>query len=200
MRRQSAQDRLWVSQARTPVYVLAGYCTNMSGTEPGSVVQPDPGICVRAQNAFGLRLLNELTAQTPKQNVLFSPISVFMGLLLAELGASGATGEAIRQTLYLPAGISSSDMRVSAWAHASRLRSHESIQLSIANAIWADERLPLNPKFTAMAEELYDAKASMLDFSDPGAAQTVNEWLRQATRICWMALSHPVCWRAPIVC
>jgi hypothetical protein len=83
-----------------------------------------------AQNAFGIHLLTEVAAQTRRQNVFLSSTSVFMGLMLAELGASGATGEAIRQTHYLPAGISSADLRRSVWAHACQFRSHDSIQLS----------------------------------------------------------------------
>jgi serine protease inhibitor len=146
-----------------------------------SVVKPDPTICIKAQNAFGLHLLTELTEETPNQNVLLSPTSVFMGLLLAELGASGPTGDAIRQTLYLPAGISTEDLRLSAWSHISQLRSHNSIQLSVVNALWADERIPLSPAFIAKAAELYGAGASKLDFSDPTAAETVNEWIREAT-------------------
>ena len=104
-----------------------------------------------------------------------------MSLLLAELGASGPTGVAIRRALYLRAEISPDDLRRAASAHARGLSSHDAIQLSLVNALWADQRLPQNPNFIADARELYEAEARTLDFADELAADTINAWVRQAT-------------------
>lgn len=141
----------------------------------------DPRITTKAQNAFGLRLLRELTAHAPRQNVFLSPTSVFMALLLAELGASGETGRAIRQALQVPPDVSSASLGRSAAAHASQLRAHQSVLLAVATSLWTDKRLPLDPNFIAMAREVCQGKADTLDFSDPAAAETVNSWVRKAT-------------------
>ena len=47
--------------------------------------------------------------------------------------------------------------------------------------LWADEKTPLVADFVARCRELYEAEARTLDFHSPGAADTINDWVRRKT-------------------
>ena len=132
------------------------------------VAQPAPGY------EFGTELVAELAAQKPRQNVFVSPISVLMALGMAELGTSGPTREAIRRT---------TGTDPDALASLSRsLRARNGVELSIANAVWADRRITLAPAFVSQCRELFQADARTLDFLDPEAAEVINAWVPHETR------------------
>lgn len=161
--------------------------SSMSGPAPLNLVKPDATISIKAQNAFGLHLLNELTTQTFRENVFISPTSVFMGLLLAELGAFGKTGDAIRQTLYVPAGISSAELRQSAGAHARQLRSCDSVQLSVVSALWADKRLPLDTSSPPKPANSTRPRRARSTSPTPGRPRPSMRGCAGRPRICSMA-------------
>jgi serpin B len=61
------------------------------------------------------------------------------------------------------------------------LNSQQDIELSIANALWSDSGFPLAPRFVQQSKDLYAADARTLNFSEPGAADVINEWVKQKT-------------------
>ena len=138
-------------------------------------------IAAGAQNAFGRKLIAELTGERRQQNVFVSPSSVFMALGMAEIGAVGATRAAIRQTLEVPADVSEEKLHSSVSALSRSLRSHPGLELSIANALWADRRTPLAAGFVSRCRDLYEAEANSLDFLSPGAADIINDWVKRQT-------------------
>ena len=152
----------------------------MAGTLATNIVNPDPDMIRRAQNAFGIHLLTELAAETPRENVFISPTGIFMGLLLAELGASGETSAAIRRTLYVPVEVGSHHLRQSAASLVRLLCASDGFRISFVNAVWADRRRQLNPDYVANVRDL-GAEANTLDFSDPAATEWINAWARKAS-------------------
>jgi serpin B len=136
-----------------------------------------------AQNAFGLKLLADLTGTAyHHKNVFVSPSSVFLALGMAELGAAGATRGEIRRALQVPADLSEEKLHASISAMSHSLRLSEGVELSIANALWADHQTPLAADFVAHCRELYEAEAHTLDFLSPDAADVINTWVKRATR------------------
>jgi serpin B len=123
---------------------------------------------------FGARLVAELAVERPRENIFVSPASIAMALGMAELAASDPARNAIRQTLHA----SSSEL-----AGMSRdLRARKGVDLSVANAVWSDLRIPLSPDFISRAKSLFAAEARTLDFQDPRAADVLNAWVRRETR------------------
>ncbi len=139
-------------------------------------------IAAEAQNAFGLKLLAHVATERRHENVFVSPTSVFLALAMLENGAAGNTRTAIRRTLELPAGVSEDAMHESAAAMSKTLRSHEGIELSIANALWSDPSMPLAAPFIQRCRDLYEAEAIALEFRKPGAADVINNWVKRKTR------------------
>jgi len=135
-----------------------------------------------AQNAFGLKLIAELTTELRRKNVFVSPSSVYMALGMVELGSAGKTRTAIRNTLHVPTDFSEDRMHASVAALSRSLRSHDGVQLSIANALWSDRKTPLSPDFVSRSRDLYEAEAHSLDFLSPDAADIINNWVKQQTR------------------
>jgi serpin B len=155
---------------------------------PAATAQPvgrgGPGmqVAATAQNTFGLRLLAQVAGERRQENVFLSPTSVFLALAMAETGAAGSTRAAIRSTLDVPATVSEQAIQESAAALSKALRSREGVDLAIANALWADSSFPLAPAFVRQCREWFEADAFTLEFRGPGAADTINAWVKRNTK------------------
>jgi serine protease inhibitor len=135
-----------------------------------------------AINAFGFKLLAGVVAGQQHENVFLSPLSVFTALTMTENGAVGQTRAAMRHALSVPAAMSEDTLHEAASALLKELRSQKGIDLSIANALWSDMKLPLAPSFVQRCQHLYDADATTLDFNKPAAVDTINGWVKEKTR------------------
>ena len=56
-----------------------------------------------------------------------------------------------------------------------------SIKLAIANSLWANQDIELNEQFIDRQFEFYRGKVTNLDFADPSALQTINQWVASNT-------------------
>src|SRR5215471_9566583 len=144
--------------------------------------EEDAQAASKSVNAFGLKLLADLAAHRKHQNVFISPLSVFVALTMTETGAAGKTQAAMRQALAVPSSLSDDALHESASDLLQTLASRDRVQLSFANALWSDARLPLSANFIEKCRKLYAADASTLDFSQPNAADTINNWVSEKTR------------------
>ena len=135
-----------------------------------------------AVNSFGLKLLADLAGHRRHENVFISPLSVFVALTMTETGAAGKTQAAMRNTLAVPSNLSDDDLHESASDLLKALASQKGVDLSIANALWSDARLPLSAAFIEKCRNLYAADATTLDFSQSQAADTINDWVSNKTQ------------------
>lgn len=141
----------------------------------------DPRL-IAAQNRFGFQLLAQLQPQAPTENLVISPLSISMALSMTQNGAAGETLGALQKTLNL----SGMDVAAVNDAIATQIASLEaadsSSQLALANSLWArDGGITLNPEFVQAAESSYQAEARVLDFDNPSALKTINDWVSEAT-------------------
>jgi serpin B len=132
-------------------------------------------------NSFGLKLLAEMAGHGKGQDVFISPLSVFFALAMTESGAAGQTRADMRKALTVPGTVGEDALHESASALLKSLQAQTGVRLAIANALWSDARLPLAPSFVERCRNLYQAEASTLDLSSPGAAGTINAWVKQKT-------------------
>lgn len=142
-----------------------------------------PPALVQGQQAFGFALLRQVAQAAPQTNVFLSPFSVAMALILALEGSAGATHEAIRDTLRV-SEVSPEKLLTAVARQLAVLTQQASKQpvLHVANGLWANKYFSLNPAFAARLQEQYQAKIATLDFTAPGAADSINAWVSLHTQ------------------
>jgi serpin B len=96
-------------------------------------------------------------------------------------GAKGETQQAMAKTLELQ-GISLQEINsANAALIAAVQNADDKVQLNIANSLWAKQDINFNPDFLQTTENFYNATVTNLDFSDPGAVNAINDWVKQST-------------------
>jgi serine protease inhibitor len=133
-------------------------------------------------NAMALNFHKQVTSEDPNANVFVSPTSLEMALAMTENGAAGETLTAMKKTLGL-SGFENSRVNASNKAFIDSLsKLDKTIELNIANSLWLTNTLKFSDKFLADNRVFYNAEVSELNFSDPGAADTINSWASQKTK------------------
>jgi serine protease inhibitor len=136
---------------------------------------------VGSNTDFAFNIFNRLITEDSGQNVFISPLSILLALAMTYNGAVGDTNLAIADAMEfsgmdieeLNQGFS--DLLVSI------LNGDPGVKINIANSIWP--RLGFNPKedFVDINKKYYSSEVNELDFSDPGAVDTINGWIEDAT-------------------
>jgi serine protease inhibitor len=132
-----------------------------------------------SSSAFGVALLDRLLAEPGAGNVFISPLSATIALSMAASAAHGDTRAAMMNVLGLDPNMDPADQ---ARQTIERLaQSDSNAQLELAQAVWAQQGLPLSPTYLAKLRDDYKAQLSNLDFTSPTAPATVNRWVDNAT-------------------
>ncbi|HSG82615.1 MAG TPA: serpin family protein [Gemmatimonadota bacterium] len=137
---------------------------------------------IQADNSFGLKLFREIHAEEPDgSNIFISPLSVAMALGMAYNGADGTTQQAMQETLELQ-GMSLDEVNRSYRSLIDLLANLDpSVHWTLANSIWYREGFPAEQDFLDVNAEFFDAEVTPLDFDDPGAPGTINDWVNDKT-------------------
>lgn len=153
-----------------------------------------------AVNQLGLDLLRAQVSAGDRENLLLSPYSIEAALAMAYTGAEGRTREEMRRVLHLPGddaaisdGFSALAKELGELQAGSRRRaeearengaSEESIEINIANRLFAQSGFAFRPAFTTALRERFGTPLEELDFV--GAAEparvTINVWVSRETR------------------
>jgi len=130
---------------------------------------------------FAFKLFAELTKSNTEQNVFISPTSVALALALAYNGARGETARAIARTLEL-GEIGLDELNRTNTALIESLRTLDPhIALAISNSLWARHGISFAPGFLSRSQAHYSAEIAALDFGDPMASATINDWVKHNT-------------------
>ena len=137
-----------------------------------------------ANTKFSFKLFSEILKQNNSQNsqnIFISPTSVAIALAMTYNGAKGETQQAMAKTLELQ-GISLQEINsANAALIAAVQNADDKVQLNIANSLWAKQDINFNSDFLQTTEDFYKATVTNLDFSDPGAVNAINDWVKQST-------------------
>jgi serine protease inhibitor len=137
---------------------------------------------VQASNTFAVDLLNEVHRTAPDSTVFLSPLSASMALGMTMNGAAGGTLDQMRAMLGF-GSLPMSDVDASYRGLLDVLGSLDShVELDIANAIFHRSTFQFETTFLDTVRTYFDAEVQGLDFSDPAAVVTINDWVRQATK------------------
>ena len=151
-----------------------------SGPMPKADSSPATSALAGPYAQFGFDVLRQLASQRPDANVFISPTSIAVALAMTSNGANGTTRDAILRTLH------ADTQSIEAFNAANRelaeqINKTTAVQLSMANALWLQQGLPVNPSFEQILESAYSAQASSLDFRNPASAETINAWVAKHT-------------------
>ncbi len=153
--------------------------TNPIATKPKLVVNPK---LIEANTRFSFKLFSEILKQDSQKNVFVSPSSVAIALSMTYNGAKGETQQAISKALNMQ-GMSLSDInQANANLKASLESSDPSVQLTIANSLWARKGVDFKPDFIQRNQVSYGAEVTSLDFADPSAPGQINGWVKKNTQ------------------
>lgn len=136
---------------------------------------------LEANRRFAFQLFEEVLKDEDEGNVFISPFSVSTALAMTYNGAAAETEEAMADVLKLQ-DLTLEEINE---AHASLrsviIQADPGVELSIANSLWGREGQPFKPDFLEQNEQYYDARIRELDFDDPQASRTINDWVREQT-------------------
>jgi serine protease inhibitor len=164
-----------------PAVPLANPTETPAGAgKPGAPQRLDPAF-LRAVNEFALELTVQLGRQDAGQNVFLSPANVAVALAMT---ANGARGETLRSMLSA-LNLNTLDLETVnsnfAALQALLVRDEPGATIAIANALWARAGIAFNADFLQRTQRFYDARVEALDFDQPDAPKTINEWVRRQT-------------------
>jgi serpin B len=134
-----------------------------------------------AEQAFGVRLVQQLSGVHDGSNLTVSPLSLAMALAMLENGARGKTLGQIASTLGT-SSLSPSMQDEGLAALVSVLGQHSQqggIALDSANSLWLQKGLAVDSQFLAAMARYFATGIWQVDFGrDPtGAAQAINQWV-----------------------
>lgn len=171
--------------------ILLVQCTKSTEPEPapGPPQQRTPAdltaaekALVNATNGFSLELFREILALEPeKQNVFTSPLSVSYALGMTYNGASGQTRLDMADVLGY-GGLTGKEINESYKGLMSVLGELDpDVVFRIANSIWYRLGKPVREEFIDITRTYFDALVREMDWSMPGAADTINAWIEEHT-------------------
>jgi serine protease inhibitor len=153
-------------------------CSAASGAQPAAVRTAE---LVEADNKFGLKIFNHLTAAKPQENVFISPLSIALALQMTAHGSAGATWNAMAGAMAM-SGLSPAEVAAGNLALRDELlEADKKVRLDIANSLWLRKGVMLRKQFADDCGKYYQASVTTLDFARPSAVTTINDWVAKNT-------------------
>ncbi|MCO6476922.1 MAG: serpin family protein [Phaeodactylibacter sp.] len=176
-----------------PLFLLGALLLFSQCNEDDPIKGPDisPGIDCEANHEacqvsdanteFGFNLFRELHEEAPDKNVFISPLSVATALSMAVNGARGQTQADMRATLEQN-GLSLEQANEGFRQLLTLLPALDpEVQLLLANSIWYKQGFPAKEDFLSTNQDYFDSEVAELDFADPQARITINNWVKDNT-------------------
>jgi serine protease inhibitor len=151
------------------------------GAESKPVAAADRAAVVEGNNAFAFALYGHL--QNRNGNLFFSPESISTALAMAYAGARGNTATEMAKTLHFT--LPQQHLNPAMGALLSDLNAaHDGYQLTVANALWAQQGYTFLDNFLQLLKTDYGAGLNQVDFkgATEAARLTINRWVEQKTQ------------------
>ena len=116
--------------------------------------------------------------EADQPNTILSPLSASMALGMALEGADGETFTEMQAALGFQ-GMTREDINASyAGLLELLLDLDPAVELGIANSAWSRLGFPFTTRYFDAITNSFQAVVQELDFSDPGAKDIINQWVR----------------------
>jgi len=140
----------------------------------------DPNL-IDANTRFAFELLQELVSEDRGKNVFVSPLSILLALAMTYNGAAGDTSLAMAEALQFSELDLEQLNRGFRDLMASVVEADADVQISIANSIWCRLGFKAKEDFIERNQTYFASEVRELDFSNPRATDTINQWIDDAT-------------------
>lgn len=137
-----------------------------------------------AQTKFAIDLHKAVVTGVGTENAILGPLSISLALAMVAAGAKGPTLSQIAKCITLPEGAPmhkfSSHLLTSVLADGSGTGGP---QLGLANRVWIEQSLKLNPQFQQVLKDSYGSEAASVDFVSKAkeVLGEVNAWAKKET-------------------
>ena len=136
---------------------------------------------VEADRSFSYDIFRRTVAQDSNKNVFISPLSISMALGMTLNGSAGETRTAMKTALHLQ-GMDLPAINESYSSLVELLGSADpNVNMKLANSIWHKQGFSVERDFKENVKQFFDARIDSLDFSDPAAADKINQWVSDNT-------------------
>jgi serpin B len=132
-------------------------------------------------NALAINLYERLASETAG-NLFFSPYSIASALAMTYGGARGETAKQMNEVLQLGGQEATHSAFSDLKKRLGKIQQEGSVELITANALWAQENLPINSKFSALATQFYESEVHRIDYQLAGAHREINQWIAEQTK------------------
>lgn len=136
---------------------------------------------VQANSQFAFDIFKSVYSTDTDGNVFLSPVSISTALAMTWNGASGTTKKSMAEVL----GFSKIEevMVNNGFSYLVEMlnRADGGIKVSLANSIWIRDGFEALDSFKNTNSDYFAAEIRNLDFSDPGASDIINGWVKENT-------------------
>ena len=153
-----------------------------AGLQLSFAADTDVSKLAAANNAFAFKLLKQINAEQPTNNIFISPYSAATALQMVANGAGGQTKIEMQEVL------GTSDLTIGAINEAGRNvaglmnSKNKNFILTTANALWFRQGAKVEPHFLEMNRQFFHSTINSLDFGNvPAAEAKINHWASDHT-------------------
>jgi len=137
---------------------------------------------VESNNNFAFDFFKEIDkGETECENYMVSPVSLSLALGMAYNGANGDTKTAFENMLNYDGLTLEEINQVNKSLIDNLVSSQEGALFEVANSIWYRDEFPIKEDFITLNQDYYSAEVQSLDFSNPSAVTTINQWVSDKT-------------------
>ena len=142
-------------------------------------ILPGPNISYEEKDP-GILLFRKLAEDT-NGNLVFSPLSISIAMMMAYEGAEGETKKEIQEVFNIENEEELREYYKSLMAVLNR--ENKTYESSIANSVWAEQSLNLVQEFKELIKEHYDGELNSVNFIElpEEARQEINAWIEEKT-------------------
>ena len=136
---------------------------------------------LNADNRFAFNMFKEVSVQVGS-NTFFSPLSLNMALGMLYNGTSGDTRTEMADVLGMGDFTETEINEYYQKMSQALLNIDPLTEIGIANSIWYCEGFSVKQSFIDINQQYFDATVHVLDFNNPDAADSINQWCAEKTR------------------
>lgn len=167
-----------------PIILSISSCSKDDETpkQPKPIVLPEKSAkVISCTNDFGIELFS-LVAQGNDDNLMLSPLSASIALTMALNGSKGNTWQQISDLLGFHDLTQEEVNQIYHQLNTQLLTIDPEVELSLANAVWYRNSFTVKQEFIRTMQEVFDAQTQSLDFNNPEALKTINQWASDCTK------------------
>ncbi len=143
---------------------------------------PQEMMLVEADRQFSYSIFkNTVAFDNEHENIIISPLSISMALAMTLNGAKGQTYTDMRDALYLN-GMETEEINEAFRSLIDLLVTVDpEVAMKIANSIWHSDQFDVNQEFAGKMQTYFGAEMNAINFLDPDAPNTINQWVADKT-------------------